>query len=48
MGLLGSLELQLGMLLCLWMGILVEKELLFTLSGSCGADIIIQGLVVVV
>ena len=46
-GLFGSLESQLGMLLCLCIGMLVEKELRLMPFGSCVTDIV-QGLVVVV
>jgi hypothetical protein len=46
-GLFGSLESQFGMLLCLCMGMLVEKELRLMPFGSSGADII-EYLVVVV
>ena len=47
-GLFGSLESQLGMLLCLCMGISVEKELRLMPFVSGSAAIVMKGLVVVV
>lgn len=42
MGLFGSLESQFGMLLCLWIGMSVEKELRLMPFGSSGTDMVVR------